>query len=81
MYEGSVKNPSDNATASIYYFINFYYVLQRKIIQYKDIRHKGTGSQRPLNRHFKPKSHNSWHNDVSAYTPSLLQDLTPIFWF
>ena len=47
MNEGSVKYPLDSATAFIYYLINFYYVLQRKLIQYKDIRHKGTGSQRP----------------------------------
>ena len=33
--EGSVKNPSDNATASLYYFINLYYVLRRKVIKYK----------------------------------------------
>ena len=33
-----LKIPRYNAKASIYYFINFYYVLQRKLlIQYKDI--------------------------------------------
>ena len=49
MTEESVKNPSDNATASkyMYYFINLYYVWQRKIIQYKDFRNKGTDSQKP----------------------------------
>ena len=31
MNGGSVKNPSDNATACIYYFINLFYVFQRKI--------------------------------------------------
>ena len=31
----------------MYYFINLYYVLRRKLIQYKDIRHEGKGSQRP----------------------------------
>ena len=72
MNEGSVKIPSDNVTTSIYYFINLYYVLRRKLIKYKDIRHKGTASQRSQNR--QPKSHNSWHNDFSACTPSLLQD-------
>ena len=39
MTEKSVKNPSGNATAHLYNFINLYYVLQRKAIQYKDIRH------------------------------------------
>ena len=35
MNKGSVKNPSDNATASVYYFINWFHVFQRKIFQYK----------------------------------------------
>ena len=45
--------------------------------KYKDICHKGTGSQR--HKTFTSKSHNSWHNDFSACAPFLLQDLAPIF--
>ena len=42
MNEGSVTNPLDNATASIYYFLNLYYVLRRKLIQTRQSAQWGT---------------------------------------
>ena len=78
MTEESVKFLLDNAAASKYDFISLSYVWQRKLIQYKDIRHKVKDPQRSQKRPWKTKSCNSCHNNFSASTSSLLQDLAPI---
>ena len=81
MTEESLKNPSGNATAHLYNFINLYYVLQRKAFQYKDIRHiKEQVHKDLITDPLGQKKHNSLHKDFLSCTPSLLQDLAPIFW-